>query len=161
MTNLFYAKSVNSELVFDNQKAIKEYLFSVNNKTLKVNIDKEYGVRSLDQNSWLWAGVYKPIADYTGNTETELHEVFKRMFLPPRFIKYRGKEIKIPNSTTKLNKLEFGDFVERIRVEVGQMGITIPEIPPELRKKKTKKEHDDYVDDMYKGLEKPSGESKF
>ena len=38
-----------------------------------------------------------------------------------------GKEIKVPSSTTELNKIEFGEYIEKIRAEVAPMGIVIPE----------------------------------
>jgi hypothetical protein len=53
----------------------------------------------------------------TGNDAQDLHEYFKRVFLPPRFTKVLGKEIKLPASTTGLTKAEFGDYLDKICAE--------------------------------------------
>jgi len=127
MKYIAYAKSINGELVFDNKKAVKSYLESVEGKSLAVYIEKEFGVRSNNQNSWLWGVVYKTIANETGHTEQELHDLFKRMFLPAEFKTVLGVELKIPNSTSKLNKTDFGEYVEKIRAHVAQFGVIIPE----------------------------------
>jgi len=47
---LLYAKAKDGELVFENQKEAKEYLFSVNHKPLSVKIARETGIRTPDQN---------------------------------------------------------------------------------------------------------------
>jgi len=72
--------------------------------------------RTLTQNNyyWLYLGV---IEQETGNTSMDLHEYFKRIFLPPKFITVMGKELKIPASTTELSKLDFGDYLDRICAE--------------------------------------------
>lgn len=123
---LFYAKSQNGQLVFDNKRLLERYLQSTDTKALVIDIDRETGVRTQNQNSYLWGVVYKCIADSTGYSENELHEIFKRMFLPPRFITWKGQKIRVPGSTAKLDKVQFGEYVDRIASEVGSMGITIP-----------------------------------
>ena len=126
---IFYAKSLGGLLEFSNKREL--YNFLLDNSEWKgefiVTIEKAKSKRSLNQNSYLFGVVYKVIADHTGNTIDELHEVFKRMFLTPRFIVYKEKEIKVPSSTSDLNKVEFGEYIERIRAEVATMGVIIPE----------------------------------
>lgn len=80
--------------------------------------------RTLNQNNfyWLYLGV---IADETGDDPNSLHEYFKRKLLPPRYISVMGKEIKIPASTTKLSKIEMGEYMERI---CALTNIPIPEL---------------------------------
>jgi len=135
MSNLFYAKATTKELIvkleFSNKLALSKYLASHQDEGYKglyrVTIEKDVEKRSLDQNAYLWGVVYKTISDYNGDTLEDLHEHFVRHLLPPKFIKVMGKEIKIPSSTTELNKVEFGEYIERIRAEVAPMGIVIPE----------------------------------
>ncbi len=73
--------------------------------------------RSLSQNALYWKYL-EEIEIETGNNANDLHEFFKREFLPPEFItvKLKGKSIerKIPRSTTDLSKLEFGTYMEKI-----------------------------------------------
>jgi hypothetical protein len=79
--------------------------------------------RSGQQNSfyWLYLGV---IATETGDNADDLHEFFKRKLLPPQFITVRGEEIKIPASTTDLNKADFGEYMEKI---CALTGVPIPD----------------------------------
>ena len=44
----------------------------------------------------------------------DLHEWFKRHLLPPRFLKVRGEELKVPASTTDLDKVAFGEYLDKI-----------------------------------------------
>lgn len=122
---LFYCTSRDMKLVPDNQKAWLDYLLSVDKKKLVVTIERETGVRSISQHRYYWACL-EVIANHTGNHSNELHELFKRLFLPPKFIKVLGKEIKIPSSTTNLNKSEFTEYMMKIEAEVASMGITLP-----------------------------------
>ena len=86
-------------------------------------IVRELPKRSTQQNSfyWFFLGL---IEESTGQDANERHEIFKRLFLPPRFVKYKGKEIKLPSSTTGLNKADFGDYLDKISAETG---IAIPD----------------------------------
>lgn len=90
---------------------------------LKENEGKVYQIkpivltRSLSQNA-LYHLFLDVICRDTGNNHNDLHEYFKREFLPPKIIKVKikGQEIdrKIPSSTTGLNKIEFTDYLDRI-----------------------------------------------
>lgn len=82
-----------------------------------LRIEKQVNTRTLSQNSlyWLYLGV---IERETGNSANDLHEYFRRTLLPPKFIKVLGKEIKVPRSTTELNKIEFSDYMDKISSEV-------------------------------------------
>ena len=69
--------------------------------------------RSSSQNAyyWLFLGV---IERDTGQNADEVHEWAKRKFLPPRFIKVNGEEIKIPSSTRDLNKSDFTEYLDKL-----------------------------------------------
>lgn len=123
---IIYGTAKDLQFKPDNIRAWLLFLEQNDGKKLVLDVNREKSKRSLDQNAYLWGVVYKVIADHTGYSETEVHEVFKRMFLPPRFIKWKGREIKLPNTTTELNKAEFGEYITRIQAEVADMGITIP-----------------------------------
>lgn len=123
----FAATIKNGELVFLNKRTLDAHLASFGeNEPLDVTISPHRKDRSSQQNRYYWGVVLKTIAEHTGHTEMELHEVFKRMFLPPKIITYRGTQVRLPNSTTQANTLEFTDYLERIRAEAGIMGIEIP-----------------------------------
>lgn len=122
---IFYATSRDMSLKFDNNRALLDYLLSVEKKKLVVTIERETGVRSGNQNRYYWSCL-EIIANNTGHNSSELHELFKRMFLPPKFINVLGKELKVPGSTTNLNKSEFVEYMMKIEAEVASMGITLP-----------------------------------
>lgn len=48
-----YAKELNGELVFDNQNLLADFLAKNSNKTFKVTIERETGMRTMNQNSAL------------------------------------------------------------------------------------------------------------
>lgn len=74
----------------------------------------EEKTRSLPQNALYWVYL-SVIAAETGHDEEELHELFKQKFLPTRFLRTKdGKEYRVPKSTTKLKKHEFGEYLEKI-----------------------------------------------
>ena len=124
---IFYGHSKDSQFIPDNRRSYLDFLVQNEGKKLVVNIGLDKAKRSLDQNSYLWGVVYKVISDHTGSTENELHEIFKRMFIQPRFIKWKDTTIKVPGHTSDMNKVQFGEYIERIRAEVSSMGVTIPE----------------------------------
>jgi hypothetical protein len=82
--------------------------------------------RSMNQLAYLWGVVYPEIAGHTGHTATELHEIFKRLLLPPRITKFKGREIKMAGTTSTLSKGEMAEFITRVIAEAGEMGINIP-----------------------------------
>lgn len=110
---IFYGTS--RELAFkpSNTKAWLDYLEKNDGKKLVVEVELEKSRRSLDQNAfyWLYIGV---IEKETGNLATDLHELFKRKFLPPIPKKILGIEFKLPASTKDLSKIEFGEYLDKI-----------------------------------------------
>lgn len=126
---LFYAKSLGGILEFSNKREVFDFLLS--NSDWKgeylVTIEKARGKRSLNQNSWYWGVVLKTISEYNGDTADDLHEYFIRTLLPPKFKTVLGKEIKVPSSTSDLNKVQFGEYIERIRAAVAEFGVIIPD----------------------------------
>lgn len=112
-----------------------DYLLSVDGKPLIVDIRRETGVRSNNQNNYYWACM-EIISNSTGHTAEELHSLFKRLFLPPKYIKVLGRELKVPGSTSTLNKSEFVEYMMKISAEVAQMGITLPEPEKDIAKLK-------------------------
>ena len=97
-----------------NRARLSEHLKE--NEGKKYRLQKIQEKRSLNQNSyyWLYLGV---IEVETGNNATDLHEIFKRKFLPPRFVTYKGKEVKLPRSATDLSKLDMGEYLDKISAE--------------------------------------------
>lgn len=97
---------------------------------VSVTIEPIRSARSLNQLAYLYGVVYQTIAEHTGHSPTELHEIYKLMFLPPRITKYRGREIKLPPSTSRLSKGEMAEFITRIIADAGELGISIEPADP-------------------------------
>lgn len=112
-----------------NLEAFKDHLrkFKEGEKLI-FTLEKNKKSRTNKQNSYYWGVVLKLISEHTGHSDEELHELFK-MFLPRKFITYKGKEIEITVSTKRLNTLEMVTYIDKIIVEAGSMGISIP--PPD------------------------------
>jgi hypothetical protein len=98
-----------------------------------ITITPRRAARSVDQNAWYWGVIVEHLSEHTGHTPDELHELLKAMFLPKRLaVQDQNGEIQgeyvIGGSTTKLNKLEFGDYCERIRQWASDtLGVVIPD----------------------------------
>ena len=125
MSEIFYGKAKDLAFKPDNQKLWMEYMEKNDGKSLVIEIDKEYGVRSDNQNRYYWKCL-DIISNSTGYSSTELHELFKRLFLPPKIKNILGREVKWPASTTELSKVEFGEYMDRIQSEVSTLGIVLP-----------------------------------
>ena len=74
--------------------------------------------RSLAQNRYLWF-YYGIISEDTGEDPEDLHSLFKGLFLENGITEIYGHKVRKVSSSTKLNKLEFGEFLERIEELTG------------------------------------------
>lgn len=97
-----------------------------------ITVAKQHATRSLDQNALYWVGYVDPIASYTGYTPLETHEYLKQRFLPRRRIVVADQagvvvdEAEIAAlTTTKLNKIEFGDYLREIENFALSLGVTV------------------------------------
>ena len=81
--------------------------------------------RNLSQNGLyhMWKAV---IADELGYHTDVLHEILKGEYLGYEIMVYKGKEHKIPISTTSLSEREFSEFVTRIHADFSAQGIILP-----------------------------------
>lgn len=119
MSKIFTAKSIDGKLSLGSEtnKALFEEDIKQNPNAV-YKIQRVIPERTLNQNKLYWA--YLQHCEYeTGNNANDLHELFKRTLLPPKWITVMGKEIKIPKSTTELTKIEFGDYLDKISMETG------------------------------------------
>lgn len=95
-------------------------------KEVVVDIKPFKNIRSLNANRYYFACL-ELIASELGYTDpTDLHKLFKGMFLPKREIVMNGKTYYLSGSTTQLSTAEFMEYIEKIRIEIGQMGVELP-----------------------------------
>lgn len=124
----FFGRIKKGKLILDNRKAFEKFLFSFKEEAIiQADIKKYYKVRSLDQNRlyWAWLNI---IADEVGYDSEEMHSTFKAMFLTDR-----SQTLPIVRSTTKLNKLQFMNYLNKIERTASELGITLPN-PDEYNK---------------------------
>lgn len=88
---------------------------------------KVYRVRrSLRANNlyWMWLNC---IHDETGNDVEALHKHFKETLLPWRSEKIFDSEVSMLTSTTSLDSKQFSEYMEKIRIEMLEQGIYLPQ----------------------------------
>jgi len=97
-----------------------------------IEIREDKDTRSQKQNKlyWMWLGIINqetgmPVHDYFEDSKWHkgLHTGFKHKFLIR--IEYEDGDIKEPSSKN-LKVKEFKDFLEKIDMEMAQLGITLP-----------------------------------
>ena len=82
--------------------------------------------RSSQANRYYWGVVLELISEHSGHTPYELHEIFKRLYLPAQYVTYKGRTFRMAGSTRKCNKQQFSDYIERVIAEGASLGIEIP-----------------------------------
>jgi hypothetical protein len=87
---------------------------------MKPNTDS----RSIKQNKlyWKWLKVFEE----TGNTQDAMHNYLREMYLGCEFEKVRGHTVKVIPSTTKLGVKEFSEYLLKIDILAGEMGLILP-----------------------------------
>lgn len=117
------------------KKSLDQQLRGRRDCDLEIIIDRKHATRSLAQNR-LYFGVYvKLISEHTGYSLDEVHELLKAKFLPKKLAvaDQNGEvtdEFVIGGSTAKLNKIEFGEYLERIQIWAAEtLGVVVPDPP--------------------------------
>jgi hypothetical protein len=86
----------------------------------------------LAENRYYWGIILTYIADETGYSKEEAHQIFGRMFL--RYDKQMpdGTTEAFVRSTTSLNTMEMEEYLEKIRIfALSELGTYIP-LPNEI-----------------------------
>lgn len=124
----FPARIIQGKLHINSPDRFKQHLAKFTPEDLLiVSVEKPKKIRSNQQNRYYWSGVLGTITLDTGHTENELHEVFKRMFLPKRYITLGGKEVELMGTTTALTTQEFAKYIDQIIIYASsELSIAIP-----------------------------------
>lgn len=115
------------KLTLENADAYELYLYTLNGP-VEVTVRRKSNKRTLSQNQYYWAVVIRLIADETGHTSDEIHEMMKRMFLKD-IITIKGEKYETVKSSCGLDTLEFSkDYIDRIRRWAQEtIGVIIPD----------------------------------
>ncbi len=79
----------------------------------RIEITQHQAKRTLSQNK-LYFSILTEMANETGYTKDEMHDIMKTKLLPPQVVSLADEEITIPATTTTLGKKEFSDYVDRV-----------------------------------------------
>lgn len=127
MDTKFYGKVKNGRLMMENERAYMDHVFSLDGE-VEVTIAKRKRGRTIKMNAYYWGVVLKHIADHTGHSTDEIHEMMKNMFLKDMLIV--NKEIyRTTRSTTELTTTQFSKgYVDRIKMwAADRLGLIIPD----------------------------------
>lgn len=102
---------------------------------VQITVERKYATRSQKQNRWYWSQVIGLVAEHTGYTPDEIHEIYKAKFIPKPMAIADGNgeivgEVVLGGSTTRMDTVQFSEFCERIREWAATLGIVIPDPEP-------------------------------
>lgn len=116
-----------------NRQAVQAQLQRMRDGEVRITIERAHATRSAQANRYYWGVVVELLAEHTGYTPDEIHDVLKAKFLPKKLAVIDGNgEIKgefvIGGSSARLNTIEFGEYVMQIRQwALDDLGVAIPE----------------------------------
>lgn len=116
-----------------NRKQFVEQLRRLRDGAVRITVERIHATRSIQQSRWYWGVIVEQIAEHTGYTPDEVHEILKAKFIPKRLAVAGGNgeivdEFVIGGSTAQMNKVEFGEYCEVIRRWAAEeLGIVIPD----------------------------------
>ena len=117
-----------------NRTRLQKLLRGRKDSELEIIIERKHATRSVAQNAAYWGLYLAVLSEHTGYTKDELHEYLKSRFLPKKLAiaDAHGEitdEFTVGTTTTKLNKIEFGEYMESIaRWAAEDLGVVIPSI---------------------------------
>jgi hypothetical protein len=132
------AQLVKGRIKVRNWNRVVSELRTMRDCELRVSLTKARATRSQKQNAWYWGFVVGLVAEHTGYTSDEIHEIYKAKFIPKRLAIADGNgevvnEFVIGGTTTRLDTLEFSEYCEAIREWAADaLGVVIPD-PDEAR----------------------------
>jgi hypothetical protein len=104
---------------------------------VEIEVTLRRATRSVLQNAYYWGVVVHLVSEYTGFAPDDMHEWFKAKFIPKRLAVCDGngeiqEELVLGGSTRKMNKLEFGEYMESIRQWAAEtLDVVIPDPDPD------------------------------
>ncbi len=117
------------EVVPNSPKYAKGHLSLYEPCEVIVYVERRKRDRSKEQNGYYWAVVLTFIAEHTGYSVEELHEIFKSKYLSKKRL-WRGTYILTTSSTKELTTNEFAEYLAEIIFEAGELGIAVPPADP-------------------------------
>jgi len=120
-----FTATYRGKLRVEKGEEFKIYMKSFKHEKFWIAMGKYRKTKSRQAEKYYWGGVLPPIMEYTGHTAEELHEIFKRKFIIPKIVKWRGVHIKLVGSTKDMFRDEQSEFITKVIREAADMGIHI------------------------------------
>ncbi len=103
-----------------NRRRFSQSLRRMRDGEVLITVERIKAARSQPQNRYYWGVVVELLSEHTGYTPDEIHDVLKAKFIPKKLALADGNgevkgEFVIGGTTTKLDKVAFGEYVESIR----------------------------------------------
>jgi hypothetical protein len=111
---LLPARIEKGKLIFTDPVNYSKVISSLEGKAVVVNIKEPRSQRSKNQNDYYFGVVVEILAEHTGYSREEMHEVLKAKFLSETK-ELAGQSITFSRSTTSLSTVEFEEYLVRIR----------------------------------------------
>lgn len=136
MKYIAYANIIKDEMKLKNPEKFKQFLTALKYKTkdetkIKLTLERDIKIRTSgrewensNENGYYWAVVIPILSEHFGYLPDETHESLKMKFLR------LGGSDKFPRlgSTTALNKIEWEELMEKIRIwALTDFNVKIPE----------------------------------
>lgn len=126
----FAGRVIEGRLELGDRESFTNYYKQFEGKNVVISIEKATRKRSSPQNSYLWGIVYKVISEYTGYEIEEVHEICKARFNPQlkELLNKETGELEMmgySGSTTKLDTVQFMEYVEKIQRFFAPFGVNI------------------------------------
>lgn len=116
MRRVFLGTAKEGELIYDEPKAVEEYLrYDVPGK-VEVIIRKPKNKRTLPQNKYYWSVIVEMISNETGNSKDDIHKLLKYEFLSEVADIPSGEEYLYIRSSTELTTIEWEDYNKKCRM---------------------------------------------
>lgn len=122
----------NGKLRVKAAEAFSAQLARFRDGAVQITVERKFATRSANQNRWYWSCVVGLVADHTGYTPDEIHEIYKAKFIPKSMVLADGNgeivdEVVLGGSTTRMDTVQFSDYCERIRDWAATLGVVIPD----------------------------------
>ncbi len=108
------ARIEKGKLVWENPVLLTRQLSALNGKEVNVVIKQKGKSRSKNQNDYYFGVVIEILAQQTGYSVDEMHEVMKAKFLSETR-ELAGESITVSKSTTSLTTVDFEKYLSDIR----------------------------------------------
>ena len=126
------------KLTIRNRREFDRVIGSWKDCPVNITVEKAHATRSKAQNDFYHAVVVKLCAEHCGNTVKDMHEILKARCISHDMAR-RGNGtiingLVIGGSTTRMNKLEFIEYLESCVLWAAEtIGVVLPDPDPEWR----------------------------